>query len=101
MHQVTQSLLAGKISTQWTDDVQGIEDKIHHRNQRQEREHIKQIASHLSAFPYRILKLLCKLLTASTLLLNHFPKALMHFRESLVIFWDVAITGTNATGVCS
>lgn len=47
---------------------------------------MKQFASHLSVFPYGILKyfLLCKLLTAGTLLLNRFPKALLHFRASLV-----------------
>lgn len=102
VHQVTQSLLAGKISTQQTDNVQGIEDERHYRNQRLEIQCIKPSASHLSAFPYHILKsfLLCKILTASTLL-NLLPKALMHFRESVFIFWDVAITGTNTTGACS
>lgn len=83
MHQVTQSPLAGKISTQWTDDGEGRDDERRYRNHRREIEGIKKIASHLSAFPYHILKLLCKLLTAGTLLLNHFPNALMHFRESV------------------
>lgn len=53
---------------------------------RDEIQRIKRFASHLSAFSYGILKffLLCKLLTAGTLLLNHFPKALLPFRGSLV-----------------
>lgn len=74
-----------------------------YRNHRQEIQRIKPFASHLSAFPYHIPKyfLLRKLLTASTLLLNHLPKALMRFRESVFIFWDVAITGTTAPGAGS
>lgn len=73
-------------TTQIRDEIQGI----------------KQFASHLSAFPYHLLKsfLLCKLPTAGTLLLNHFPTAPQHFRPS-VIFWDIPITGRNATRVCS
>lgn len=73
-------------TTQIRDEIQGI----------------KQFASHLSAFPYHLLKsfLLCKLPTAGTLLLNHFPTAPQHFRPS-VIFWDIPITGKNATRVCS
>lgn len=73
-------------TTQIRDEIQGI----------------KQFTSHLSAFPYHLLKsfLLCKLPTAGTLLLNHFPTAPQHFRPS-VIFWDIPITGRNATRVCS
>lgn len=52
---------------------------------RDEIQHIKQFASHLAVFPYGIISsLLCKLLTADTLLLNRFPKELLHFRASLV-----------------
>lgn len=73
-------------TTQIRDEIQGI----------------KQFASHLSAFPYHLLKsfLLCKLPTAGTLISNHFPTAPQHFRPS-VIFWDIPITGRNATRVCS
>lgn len=69
---------------------------------RNEIQGIKQFASHLSAFPYHLLKsfLLCKLPTAGTLISNHFPTAPQHFRPS-VIFWDIPITGRNATRVCS
>lgn len=73
-------------TTQIRDEIQGI----------------KQFTSHLSAFPYHLLKsfLLCKLPTAGTLISNHFPTAPQHFRPS-VIFWDIPITGRNATRVCS
>lgn len=65
--------------------------------------HLPHICAEGSAFSYHSLKslLLCKLLVAITLLLNHFPTALMHCRESIIILWDVAIAGTNTTGACS
>lgn len=95
--------LEGKISTQQTDDVWDKKNhERHYRNQSQETQSAKAFASHLPAFPYRVVKsfLLCKLLKTSSLLPNHFPKALVHFREA-VISWDVAMTGTSSTAVCS
>lgn len=96
MHQVTPSLLAGRISTTG-NEMQGTRQRQETTQIRDKIQGIKQFASHLPAFPYHLLKsfILCKLPTAGTLLFSHFPTAL----QSICYILGYSLAGRNATRV--